>query len=202
MDYYSIRVPFISQEEIKKMADEFRNRYWGESLPVDIEKIIDGKLKIQIIPIPNLRRDCDMDAHISFNWQFLYVDADMYKDDRQQNRLRFSFAHEIGHYILHENIYSDFKLNNIYKLYEIIGQIPAEQYGYLETQANKFAGYLLVPREKLEIEKKKLIDQLKQNPEFIKISDDKSQNSYLAIPLAPIFGVSQEAMEIVLSESH
>ncbi|MFA6146068.1 MAG: ImmA/IrrE family metallo-endopeptidase [Patescibacteria group bacterium] len=202
MDYYSIRVPFISQEEIKKMADGFRNRYWGESLPVDIEKIIDGKLKIQIIPIPNLRRDCDMDAHISFNWQFLYVDADMYKDDRQQNRLRFSFAHEIGHYILHENIYSDFKLNNIYKLYELVGQIPAEQYGYLETQANKFAGYLLVPREKLEIEKKKLIDQLKQNPEFIKISDDKSQNSYLAIPLAPIFGVSQEAMEIVLSESH
>ncbi|MDD5625662.1 MAG: ImmA/IrrE family metallo-endopeptidase [Patescibacteria group bacterium] len=202
MDYYSIRVPFISQEEIKKMADGFRNRYWGESLPVDIEKIIDGKLKIQIIPIPNLRRDCDMDAHISFNWQFLYVDADMYKDDRQQNRLRFSFAHEIGHYILHENIYSDFKLNNIYKLYELVGQIPAEQYGYLETQANKFAGYLLVPREKLEIEKKKMIDQLKQNPEFIKISDDKSQNSYLAIPLAPIFGVSQEAMEIVLSESH
>ena len=202
MDYYSIKVPFISQEEIKKMADEFRSRYCGESLPVDIEKIIDGKLKIQIIPIPNLRRDCDMDAHISFNWQFLYVDADMYKDDRQQNRLRFSFAHEIGHYILHENIYSDFKLNNIYKLYELVGQIPAEQYGYLETQANKFAGYLLVPREKLEIEKKKMIDQLKQNPEFIQISDDKSQNSYLAIPLAPIFGVSQEAMEIVLSENH
>ncbi|MDD3101991.1 MAG: ImmA/IrrE family metallo-endopeptidase [Patescibacteria group bacterium] len=202
MDYCDIRVPFISKEEIKKAADEFRDRYCGELLPVDIEKIIDGKLKIQIIPIPNLRRDCDMDAHISFNWQTLYVDADMYKDDRQQNRLRFSFAHEIGHYILHKDIYSAFKLNNIYKLYELVEQIPAEQYGYLETQANKFAGYLLVPREKLEIEKKKLIDQLKQNPEFIKISDDKSQNSYLAIPLAPIFGVSQEAMEIVLSESH
>lgn len=203
MNDSEIKVPFLDKNEIKKKADAFRKKFWGNSLPVDIEKIINFKLGIKIIPVPNLRRSCDIDAQISFNLQFIYVDADMYEDQRQQNRLRFSFAHEIGHYILHKNIYSKLKLTNIYKFRQLITeQISEQQYGYLETQANKFAGYLLVPREKIEIEKTKLTEQLKEDPEFIKITDNKLQNSYLAIPLANIFGVSAEVIEIVLSENN
>lgn len=196
-------MPFLDKIEIKKKADAFRKKFWGNSLPVDIEKIINFKIGIKIIPVPNLRRFCDIDAQISFNLQFIYVDTDLYEDQRQQNRLRFSFAHEIGHYILHKNIYSKLKLTNIYKFRQLITeQISEQQYGYLETQANKFAGYLLVPREKIEIEKTKLTERLKEDPEFIKITDNKLQSSYLAIPLANIFGVSTEVIEIVLSENN
>jgi len=197
MNYSGIRVPFLDKNKIKEKADVFRRKFWDDCLPVDIEKIVNFKLGIKIIPTPNLRESCDIDAQISFNLRWIYVDYDMYRDERQQNRLRFSFAHEIGHYALHQNIYSQFKLTNIYKFRQIITeQISEQQYGYLETQANKFASYLLVPRERFEIEKNKLINQLKADPNFIKIKD----NFYLAIPLSTIFGVSAEAMEIVLKD--
>jgi Zn-dependent peptidase ImmA (M78 family) len=203
MDYSIIKVPFLDRKEIKRRADAFRQKFWDDSVPVDIEKIIDLKLKIDIIPLPNLRKLCDIDSQISFDLKSIYVDSDLYRDEKQQNRLRFSLAHEMGHYVLHKNLYRKFKLNNIYNFRQIIlEKISEKQYGYLETQANKFASYLLVPRERLKIEKEKLLKRLENDPEFIKISDNKLQNSYLAIFLAGIFGVSQEVMEIVLSEEN
>jgi len=41
MDYKNIIVPFINKDIIKKQADLFRQKYWDESIPVDIEKIVD-----------------------------------------------------------------------------------------------------------------------------------------------------------------
>lgn len=202
MDYSEIKVPFLDKEKIKARADAFRKKFWGDLLPIDIEKIIDIKFKIDIVPLPNLRKSCDTDAQISFDLKSIYIDYDMYRDERQQNRLRFSLAHEMGHYVLHRGIYGRFKLTNIYSFRQIIlEKISERQYGYLETQANKFASYLLVPRERLKIEKNKLLKQLENDPEFIKITDNKLQNSYLALPLSNIFGVSTEVIEIILNEN-
>ncbi len=146
MDYASIKAPYIGNEEIKKKADSFRQRLWDDSIPVDIETIIDIRLKIDVIPSLNLRQRCDSDALISSDWKSIYVDQNEYLDDRYQNRLRFSFAHEIGHFILHKDIHSNFKIASPEDFYRFIEKIPKEQYGFFETQANKFAGYLLVPR--------------------------------------------------------
>lgn len=54
MKYGNIIVPFIGNDEIKKKADKFREKLWGDKIPVKIERIIEIKLKIKIIPIPNL----------------------------------------------------------------------------------------------------------------------------------------------------
>lgn len=197
-----IKVLFLDKNQIRQKADLFRQKFWGEAVPVDIEKIIDVGLRINIIPLPNLRRDCDVDAQISFNFEEIYVDYDMFKDERQRNRLRFSFAHELGHSILHRYIYTHYKPTNVYRYRQIIlEQMPERQYSYLETQANKFAGYLLVPRERLTIEKNKLLNQLQKDPEFIKMTDEKIRLGYLALKLSNIFGVSSEVMEIVLGEN-
>ena len=45
------------------------------------------------------------------------------------------------------------------------------------------------------------MNQLKDNQEFAKLTDSKTQNSYLAIHLSYIFGVSNEAMEIALNDN-
>jgi len=197
IDYSKIRIPFLSKEIIKKHADFFRRKFWNDSLPVDIEKIIDLKLKIDIIPIPNLMKICNVDALISSDYESIYVDHDDYLDDKYQNRLRFSLSHEIGHYILHQDIYKSFKIKNFADFYRAISTIPNEQYGYLETQANKFANFLLVPRQKLITERDRLILKYK---EIQTIKDRNSLNSYLAIPLSNIFGVSSEVVEIALNE--
>ena len=65
------------------------------------------------------------------------------------------------------------------------------QYSYLETQANKFASYLLVPRKKLMVEREK---ELKKRgiPLWLKKVDIKTLNSYCAIPLSKTFNVSDD----------
>ncbi len=199
MDYSKIKIPYIKNEIIKINAKRFREKYWDNCLPLDIEKIIDVRLEVNIIPIPELEKLCNTDALITSDWSCLYIDKDLFEDERRQNRLRFSLAHEIGHFILHKNFYASLEINSFEDFYGFIELIPAEQYGYLETQANKFAGHLLVPRELLN---QYLNDELKKARAAINIDkfDKILLRSYIANPLAKKFGISQESMEIILGE--
>jgi hypothetical protein len=199
MDYKDFSIPFIDNLSIKDSADAFRNKYWNNTVPVDIEKIIDFKMGINIIPSPGLQILCDVDALIYSDWKSIIVDYNKYFDDRYQNRLRFSYAHEIGHFILHKNIHKSLNIKSINDFQKFIKEIPQIQYAHLETQANKFANYLLIPRERLVIEKEKII-KIKEINDLINSGklDNKTVNPYLAIPLSKIFGVSLDAMEIAL----
>jgi Zn-dependent peptidase ImmA (M78 family) len=189
-----MRIPFFDNKELKQKADEFRFKYWGDMVPVDIEQIIEFKLGIEIIPIPGLYKQCNADALISSDWRTIYVDNDNYLDDRYYKRLRFSLAHEVGHFILHQDLYASFNIKSFEDFYNIIDQLNNE-YGIIESHANRFANFLLVPRETLEIEKEKVLDQ---HPEIKKL-DIASVNSYIAIPLGKMFKVSQEVIEISLN---
>jgi len=199
MDYKDFSVPFIDNLSIKNSADTFRNKYWNDAVPIDIEKIIDFKMGINIIPSPGLQILCDVDALIYSDWKSIIVDYNKYFDDRYKNRLRFSYAHEIGHFILHKNIHKSLNIKSINDFQKFIKEIPQIQYAHLETQANKFANYLLIPRERLVIEKEKII-KIKEINDLINSGklDNKTVNPYLAIPLSKIFGVSLDAMEIAL----
>jgi len=200
MEYKEILVPFLHDYVIKGEADAFRSKFGDDSLPVDIEAIIEFKLGINIIPSPGLQFLCDTDALISSDWRSIVVDNNNFSDGRYQNRLRFSFAHEIGHFILHKNIYESFGIKNTRDFEKLINNIPPNQYGYLEIQANKFANYLLIPREKLLVERNKEIKKVSNLIASGKVENKKEINSYLAVPLSKIFGVSEEAVEIALSE--
>jgi len=199
MNYRNISVPFRDKNYIKNKADLFRQQFWDDSIPVNIEKIIDVKLEINIVPTPMMMTLCDTDALIASDWQSIYVDENKYMDDRYQNRLRFSLAHEIGHFILHKNIYSGFNIKEIRDIYKLYEEIPEKQYEYLETQANKFANYLLVPRERLIIERDKVLKKYNGAINFKK-QDVNTLNSYLANPISCIFGVSTDVIEIALND--
>jgi len=124
MDYRNIKVPFLNNADIKSKADLFRKTFWDNSIPIDIERIIDLRLKIDIIPIPNLQKLCDTDALIASSWKSVYIDKYRYLDDRYQNRLRFSLAHEIGHFVLHKNIYESLSIKSFSDFYNLIKDIP------------------------------------------------------------------------------
>jgi Zn-dependent peptidase ImmA (M78 family) len=103
-------------------------------------------------------------------------------------------------------VYKSFGIKSLDNFYKLMQNIQQEQYGYLETQANKFASYLLIPRNELIIEKNKFIEKLKKQNSVIsnmiisKKIDDKTLNSYIAIPVSKKFGVSDDAMEIALND--
>ncbi len=199
MNYRKIRVTFFKNELIKKNADSFRKKFWDSSIPVDIEKIIAVKLRINVIPSPGLERRCDVDALIASNWENIYVDYDRYSDDRYQNRLRFSLAHEMGHFVLHKDIWSSFKIKETLDFYKLIKEIPQETYYRLEFQAKKFADYLLLPREILIIEREKAIEEIKSHKITIKELKKNELNSYLAVPIAKAFFVSEDVAQIALN---
>ncbi|MDP2363767.1 MAG: ImmA/IrrE family metallo-endopeptidase [Ignavibacteria bacterium] len=197
MNYKKIRVPYLDNKDIDRIVEQFREKFWHNKVPVDIEHIIEIKLKIGIVPIPNFLKIVGIDALIASNWQTLYVDNDEYMNERSYNRLRFSLTHEIGHFVLHKEIYASFNVKSFDDYYKLNENIPYEQYGYLETQANKFANYLLVPRKILKIERSKLLEKVKED--FKKVNIEKL-NSYLAIPLSEVFKVSDEVVAIALND--
>jgi len=199
MDYAKVNVPFLGNAKIKNRAESFRKRLWDSSIPVDIEKIIELKLKFNIIPSPGLEKFCDVDALIASDWQDIYVDYDRYLDERYDNRLRFSLAHEIGHFVLHKEIWSSFRIRNFRDYYKLIKDISPETYYRLEIQARKFAGFLLVPPEVLIKEKDKILRKVESGAVLKKIEKNKL-NSYIAIPLSKIFAVSEDVVKIALSE--
>jgi hypothetical protein len=52
IDFSKIRLPRLSDEEIRSRADEFRQKHWGTKLPIDVELIIERSLDLIIIPVP------------------------------------------------------------------------------------------------------------------------------------------------------
>lgn len=200
MDYANIKVPFIGKTEIKRRAISFREKYWGNAVPVDIERIIEVDFGIDIIPVPELVRLCNTDALITSDWSAVYIDNERYLDERWHNRLQFSLAHEIGHWVLHRRLYSSFEITDLDGMYEFLDKIPGEQYGFIETQANYFASYVLVSLEKLRQARANILLMLeKQGVVTKEIQDIKMLNSYIAGPISELFGVSSQPIEILLN---
>lgn len=197
MKYKNITVPFIGNSYIKNKADEFRLKFWGKDIPVEIEEIVEIKLKIKIIPIPDLMSQCGVDAQITSDFTAIYVDQKNYENDT--NRFRFSLAHEIGHYVLHEKFYKGLKISNFADVIAFMDEIDAEEYSHLEVQANKFGNYLLLPRKELSIIRNTVLEEIRKKHN-IKNIDEKTLNSYLAGYISPRFMVSSGAIEIALND--
>jgi hypothetical protein len=55
LEYAEIVCRWIDKQELWKIADNVRDQYWEEGiLPVDVEKIVEFKIKLTIEPIHNL----------------------------------------------------------------------------------------------------------------------------------------------------
>lgn len=198
MKYKDTKVAFISNEEIKNKADSFRLKYWKNGIPVEIEKIIEIKLGINIIPIPNLMNQCGIDAQITSDFSSIYVDQRNYENET--NRFRFSLAHELGHLVLHKVFYEKLNISSMDDVYKFMNEIDTDEYSYLETQANKFANCFLVPREELSKIREKILKEKLSKKQDISVFDEETLNSYLAGHIASLFLVSSNAVEIALND--
>lgn len=198
MDYSDFKTPYIGENEIKQKADATRDKYWGKDIPVDIERIMESKFGLSVIPLPGLYRDFGFDSFISSGWDYVYVDNDRYFDDVRYKRVRFSLAHELGHLILHKDLYESLQINAVEDYYNFYESVSTDQYSYLEAQANKFAGYFLVPRDSLQEEFNKI--KASKKDALVKAGlediDDNNLIDYIADDLAEVFNVSGHALQI------
>jgi Zn-dependent peptidase ImmA (M78 family) len=104
---------------------------------------------INIIPVESLQNHCDMEGFISKDYNYIYVDKFLYADDRYYKRVRFTIAHEIGHYVLHRSMIDNQKFNDEEEWMRFRMGLNDETLGWFETQASEFAGRLLVPVDPL-----------------------------------------------------
>jgi Zn-dependent peptidase ImmA (M78 family) len=85
-----------------------------------------------------------IDALISADLTEIVVDQRVY-EQKPPNRFRFSLAHEFAHLILHAEVYRSLVFKTPEQWKAVMLGLAANDYNWLEWQANTFAGLLLVP---------------------------------------------------------
>lgn len=141
---------YISYDETRAEAEEFLNEYHTPlTIPVPIEEIVEFDLSMEIIPMLGLRDEITGEAFLSSDLEAIYVDEETMRYN--PGRYRFSLAHEIAHYWLHDELYQNTKVDNI-RDWRAVQEALGAGYRNFETQANNFAGLVLVPTDELTIE--------------------------------------------------
>jgi len=99
-----MEVPYISDDVIFHRAESFLEEFHPDNtLPVPIEEIAEKKLGLMILPIANLEVFCEISGTMSKDFKTILIDEKTYEN--QESRTRFTVAHEIGHFILHKELF-------------------------------------------------------------------------------------------------
>ena len=157
-----LQAPKLKWEFIRQRAEDFRRKYVHplNLVPVPIIEITELKLGIQPIPIAGLKRRIDIDGFLTKDLKYICIDLEVYMDERQTNRLRFTYAHEIGHLILHENEIKQCDFRTPEDWIHFHQDFLSDDLNWFEQQAYEFAGRLLVPRDELIREIQKYQDKI------------------------------------------
>jgi len=177
LPYKKFKCKWIYRKDLHRFADEIRSKYWPKNLlPIDMEKIIELRLGLDIEPMIGLFSMIDTEAWLKINLTGIVVDNDRYMNDKFINRLRFSLAHELGHYLLHKDIYSNLPFNSLEKWKDFMTNVSEAEYKDFEWQADEFAGRFLVPYDLLAakvheateiIKQQNLVEYLREEPDAV-----------------------------------
>ncbi|WP_316568858.1 ImmA/IrrE family metallo-endopeptidase [Neobacillus sp. YIM B06451] len=163
--------------KIEQIANEILNKFNIDEVPVPLDKIAEGlNLYIQ-----EEKLEGDLSGILLRNNNKNIIGVNSNHND---NRRRFTIAHEIGHFLLHEgnqvHIDRTFKVNFRDKNSSLANSVE-------EIEANAFAAALLMPEKKL---KQFYNKKLKEGIDF-EHSDELEQ-------IAKTFKVSKQALMIRL----
>lgn len=158
-----LQPPRLKFSFIRDKVEEFRQKYVIpiSTLPIPIIEIVELKLKIEPIPIHGLMSKIDIDGFLTNDLKNICIDYDIYMDERRENRLRFTYAHEIGHLILHKKEIQQCDFRTPEDWIHFRQDFLEDDLNWFEQHAYEFAGRLLVPRQvlikELEANKEKIV---------------------------------------------
>ena len=155
-----IKAPILSKVKLKHKAEEFLAKYNPKrDFPLEIELIAE-KVGIKIYPIPDLKKIAGTEGFINPDLTQIGIDDDIYFN--YETRARFTIAHEVGHWFLHKEIYTEIKkevkLDSFFDYSQLIEKIPSNEYDWIEWQAYFFAAQILVPSNELKLMTKQLLN--------------------------------------------
>ena len=192
-DPRKFKAPYNPKERIWQEADRLRAAHpAGRELPVQVLDLAEFDLHLDLVPVNGLREQLDIDALLMGDLKSILVDKRAFMSPRLEYRLRFSVAHEIGHLILHRDIYAGLQHTSAIEWFDYISAIPEVEYGWVEWQAYEFAGRLLVPPESLREAFQTAVQTAEAAGYTNWLAADEAALDYIATRIAPKFGVSAE----------
>lgn len=177
-------VKFLPPTEIDQYASNALASYaarYGTDLPFNAERLLETEFNVQVIPIQGLRAlwgECSL----ARDGTTIYVDKVAYENEAMANRMLFTFAHELGHRVLH--------LNYLQHAHEL----SDEAFASAEKQADMFAARFLMPESILVGVVASMIAERLDGIVETGLTIDQCI-SYNVENLASHFGVSKSAME-------
>jgi Zn-dependent peptidase ImmA (M78 family) len=175
-----IQPPRLTWPQVREKAEEFRsdNVLPADLLPIPIIEIVELKLKISPIPIFRLLEEIDIDGFLTKDLKSICIDQDVYDNPRKENRLRFTFAHEVGHLVLHKKEIQLCRFRTPGDWMRFRDDFEEDDLYWFEQQAYEFAGRLLVPRAHLLTEIERLASKIL---EYKKLGGSDEDRIILAI---------------------
>ncbi len=137
------KAEWLSKADIGKVVETVRSANpICQKLPIDILGFAEHDLGLEFdfAPIRHLGQD----AFLRPDLTGIVFDNSTFVGDNLP-RLRFSVAHELGHFYLHKAIYGKLHFGNVKQWLDFIDAIPYSEYQHIEWQADEFAGQLLMP---------------------------------------------------------
>ena len=195
-----MKIRYRSNDDIWRVADEFRDQeaLGGVNMPpIDVLYVVDVAMRFDLVDLEDLFADLRMDAAIVPSSKTILVDRDALlgweKRVRwREQRLRFSVAHELGHYLLHSDYMAGVEFTSIDAFKRWVQQHQSDQTA--EYQADEFAGRFLVPRPVLIEEYDGYATRAAQaDPAW---HDIEGMREHVARKIAPRFGVNHQVIEI------
>lgn len=194
-------VPFVSDQEIERMATTILEAVHYRSGPVDLKKICSLlRLDLQFSKKTTLNPD-GVVVLGSANFDRRSIQINLHKD---RNRERFTIGHEIGHFCLKHDRYLRSETIVEQDLFIDLDTENVLNYDRLEFQANAFSSSIVLPtrifRIAVEVGRQKF-DIRDRSHGYIYV-DDQLCNSVtydeLLTDLSLYFEVSKQAIEIKL----
>ena len=112
----------------------------------------------------------------------MLIDIRLIENSRYENRLRFTYAHELAHYLMDRTYFANSEQSPAL----VMGEYSNNSNDAIERRANMLCSYFLIPTGQM----KKAFNRLMA----------KGQAKTIVYDMAKIFGVSEPAMKIRLSE--
>ncbi len=180
-----------TDDEIRKLVEDFRAQYCSNEFPVPINRVIELDMKIDVLPILDMLSKTGVVAFITYNNLGIWVDKERYWALSWEPTTRFILAHEVGHYVLHNSLLKQLKFRSFDDWVKFIKQYGTE-IQLLEDRADEFAGQLLVERNTLAGKihtNKKLINKIKADHPGISCDLLKE---YMSMILSKYFGLTDK----------
>ena len=194
---HQVTLPYIDDEELEKLALSIYNEYLFKTNEIASEVLVN---KFPQYRINFEEYEKGVLGTISIDSNVITLSNEIKNDVHRRN---FTIAHEIAHLLLHLPIMNTFNKTIEYENENISPIVNEKFYRGMEIQANKFAGYLLVPTGPLKNYFRIILKNLSIYKESL-ILDNQPCNKELVnsilVQLSNIFNVSCEVIKYRLEQ--